>query len=150
MNSIVIGIDPDSERHGVAVYINGELAELSVLSLMDIFDRFRGASFPVVFSIENVMAQSFVYTRNNQQSKAAQAKVGVSIGRCQQAQVELMRMLDYIEAPYILHKPSRRNWADDKLAFEKATGWKGKSNADTRSAAYFGWLLLEEGQHRSE
>lgn len=142
MNNIIVGIDPDSERHGVAAYVNGHLAELSVMNLMEIFDRFRGASFPVVFSIENVMAQSFVYSRNNQHSKAAQAKVGVSIGRCQQAQVELMRMLDYIKAPYILHKPSRSNWSNDKLGFEMATGWKGKSNADTRSAAYFGWLAV--------
>lgn len=140
---IVVGIDPDSSAHGVAVYADGELSALSSMTLMQIHDALvQGVTQGVLFSIENVLAQSFVYARNNQQSKAAQAKVGVGIGRCQQAQQELMRMLDHYGTPYVLHKPSGMNWAKDRARFERTTGWSGRSNEDQRSAAYWGWLAV--------
>lgn len=140
---IVVGIDPDSSAHGVAVYADGELSALSSMTLMQIHDALvQGVTQGVLFSIENVLAQSFVYARNNQQSKAAQSKVGVGIGRCQQAQQELMRMLDHYGTPYVLHKPSGMSWAKDRARFERTTGWSGRSNEDQRSAAYWGWLTV--------
>ena len=59
-----------------------------------------------------------------------------------QAQVTLMRAFDHYEIPYILHKPSKNNFADDKNKFERLTGWDKRSNRDTRSAAYFGLLAI--------
>jgi hypothetical protein len=100
---------------------------------------------PCIFSIENVMANQFVYARNQKASKAAQSKVAMHIGRCQQAQVELCRQLDRLEIPYVLHKPQRGNWSKNKALFQKITGWEGRSNEDTRAAAFFGWLGLKMG-----
>lgn len=57
--------------------------------------------------------------------------------------VDLQRMLDHYEIPYVLHRPQAGNWADKRPLFEKVTGWKGNSNPDTRSAAYFGFLALK-------
>jgi hypothetical protein len=41
----------------------------------------------------------------------------------------------------VRHKVSKK-WKDaaGKKEFERVTGWKGRSNEDTRSAAYFGYL----------
>jgi hypothetical protein len=64
----------------------------------------------------------------------------MSIGRCQQAQLELMRWLDHHRLPYVLHKPQAGNWSDKKALFEKITGWTGRSNEDSRAAAFFGYL----------
>lgn len=143
---IVVGVDPDSTAHGVAIYRDGQLAELRNMALMDInawIEEVAAArEYELLFSIENVLANNFVYARNNQGSKAAQAKVGIGIGRCQQSQMELMRLLDHWEVSYVLHKPCRGNWAKDKERFERFTGWKGRSNEDCRSAAYFGFLGL--------
>jgi len=100
----------------------------------------EAGKYPVLFSMENVLKQNFVYARNAKQSKAAHAKVALSVGRCQQAQFELMQWLDHLQIPYVLHPPQAGNWAKNKPFFEKATGWTGRSNADTRSAAYFGFL----------
>lgn len=86
------------------------------------------------------MANQFVYSRNQKASKAAQSKVAMHIGRCQQVQIEIMQWLDALGVPYKLHKPQKGNWAKDKAMFERVTGWKGRSNEDTRSAAYFGFL----------
>ena len=55
-----------------------------------------------------------------------------------------MQWLDSLGVPYKLHKPQKGNWAKDKARFEKVTGWKGRSNEDTRSAAYFGFLEINK------
>lgn len=141
---IVIGVDPDSEAHGVAIYQGGTLVDLKMLPLMELVILAAGAPGAVLVSIENVMANQFVYTRNRKASKAAESKVAMSIGRCQQAQVELQRMLDHYEIPYVLHRPQSGNWADKRELFQKITGWTGNSNPDTRSAAYFGFLALKK------
>lgn len=142
----VIGIDPDADKHGVAIYKNCTLVDLRMMQATEIIAyvfaiaaHLGGNS--VIFSIEDVMANHFVYARNQKQSKAAQSKVAMHIGRCQQAQVELMRWLDHYEIPYQLHKPQKGNWADNRPQFEKVTGWTKQSNADTRAAAYFGFIL---------
>ena len=142
-NKVIVGVDPDSEKIAIAVYGFGELISLSEKTIPEIVEDLRiGIQMGVkyLFSIENVMANNFVYARNNKSTKGAQAAVGRAIGRCQQSQVELMRWLDYLKIPYILHAPTKSNWHDNRALFEKVTGWTKQSNDDTRSAAYFGWL----------
>jgi len=39
----------------------------------------------------------------------------------------------------VRHRVSKM-WKKDKKQFELVTKWTGRSNEDTRSAAYFGWL----------
>lgn len=138
-NKIVIGIDPDSDKHGAAVFINRKLDKLCKVSLWEVVEIVKNR-IDIVFSIEDVMANQFVYARNRNGSTANQSKIAMHIGRCQQSQVELMRILDHFKVKYVLHKPSRQNWAKDKERFERFTGWDKQSNEDTRSAAYFGWL----------
>lgn len=145
--SFIYGVDPDSAAFGVAKYLDGLLIELCMLPLVELINSANARmqdGHDVLFSIENVLANQFVYTRNRKTSKAAQSKVAMSIGRCQQAQVELQRMLDHYKIPYVLHKPQSGNWADKRELFQKVTGWKGNSNPDTRSAAYFGFLALKK------
>lgn len=144
---IVVGVDPDSLRHAVAIYKDGQLAALEMKNLVEIRRWLDGFSGEIMFSIENVLANNFVYARNVQSSKAATSKIAIGVGRCQQSQEELMRELDDRKVPYILHKPTGQNWAKDKARFERTTGWMGKSNEDTRSASYFGWLAVM-GQKR--
>jgi hypothetical protein len=146
----VVGIDPDVERHGFALYTDGNLVECTTKTTIEtvLFASEMRGSFAgvmrgsVLFSIENVMANSFVYSRNQKSTKQAECKVALSIGRNQQAQAELQKWLDYYSIPYVLHKPQAGNWKTDKEAFEKITGWTGRSNDDSRSAAFFGYKAL--------
>jgi hypothetical protein len=144
-NELIIGIDPDSDKHGVATYSRGKLIRLENLSTIEIIKELVLPIFlegEVLFSIEDVMANQFVYARNRNGSTANQSKIAMHIGRCQQSQVELMRWLDHYRKPYVLHKPQKQNWAKDKERFERLTGWDKQSNEDGRSAAYFGYLAL--------
>ena len=142
---IVIGIDPDSKKHGVAVYLDGGLIGLESLELFkiytDIVNVYR--SDGILFSIEDVCANNFIYSRNETKNKKKDQAIIRSVGKCQQAQVELMRMLTSLDVKYVLHKPQKGNWAKNRKQFERVTGWTKQSNEDTRAAAYFGFLALK-------
>lgn len=145
MANFIVGIDPDSDRHGVAIYRDGLLEELANWQLIDVIKFVPQMKLhQIKFSIEDVCANNFVYSRNQKPTRAEMSKVGISIGRCQQSQVELIRILNYFGISYALHKPQRGNWSKDKKKFERLTGWNKRSNADTRSAAYFGYLQLKK------
>lgn len=142
-NDIVLGIDPDSDSHGAAIYKDGVLIALhkwNTIQVIEYLNHIDGEAGSIIVSIENAMANQFVYARNRNGSTSNQSKIAMHIGRCQQSQVELMRWLDNFNFMYVLHKPQKGNWAENKDQFEKLTGWKKQSNSDTRSAAFFGYL----------
>tara|TARA_R110000851_G_scaffold328529_2_gene499446 strand:+ start:803 stop:1240 length:438 start_codon:yes stop_codon:yes gene_type:complete len=136
---IVIGVDPDSKKHGIAIYKDGKLIELNEWGIVELIESAHILRGEVLFSIEDVASQSFVYARNVN-SKAVQSNIAMKVGRCQQAQIEFQRMLDHLGFKYVLHKPQKGNWAKKKAIFERTTGWTKRSNEDTRSAAYFGFI----------
>ena len=143
--NIVIGVDPDSDKHAVAIYEDGELKYLQTHDLYDIIKTYLecGIFDNALWSVEDVMRNQFVYARNTNRNKTVQSKIAMFTGRNQQSFVELKRMLDVYGAKYELHPPQKGNWAKNKAQFEKVTGWTGRSNEDTRSAAFFGWLALQ-------
>lgn len=139
---ITVGVDPDSKAHGVAIYENKQLVSLHLWSLPQIIKYITETNEPVIFSIEDAKAKKCVYRQHSSNKARPQGEIGRRLGMCQQAQIELERVLESFSVPYVLHKPMKGNWADTKLKkqFEKVTGWKGQSNMDTRSAAWFGYL----------
>ena len=137
----VIGIDPDSKAHGVAVYENGKLVILRSLELFELYELIVqecGHDVDLV-SIENVCGNNAIF--RNAKNKTLQGALGRSIGKVQQSQLEVERMLKYLGIDYKLHKISSA-WKEGagKTQFERVTGWTKRSNPDTRSAAYFGFL----------
>ena len=142
---IVIGIDPDSKAHGVAVYEDGKLTQLLCIDLMSIYELIcqeYGHDVDLV-SIENVCGNNAVFRKAG--GVNVQESMGRRLGKVQQSQIELERMLDSINVKYVKSKISKlwKNQAGKKQ-FEQVTGWKGRSNEDTRSAAYFGWLYAKK------
>lgn len=146
MSEYVIGIDPDSDRHGFAMYENGKLITCATATTVEIVDVHLpfliGCSMR--FAIEDVMSNQFVYARNTRSNKSVQSKIAMHVGRCQQAQVELIRWLETLNIEYSLIKPQKGNWAKNKAQFERITGWAGRSNEDSRSAAFFGYMALKQ------
>ena len=140
MSKIILGIDPDSKAHGVAVYVDGRLERLECLTLywfMDAIDFYHGNDIEV--HIEDVCANNSVFRGGN--GVKVQQSMARRLGMCQQSQTELERFIHHRGIKVIKHKISKI-WKKDRKQFEKVTGWKGQSNEDTRSAAYFGWLGL--------
>ncbi len=137
----VIGIDPGATKgHGVSTYKDGALIDLSMMSLMELMEHLNGLGGIPVIHIEDMMTQKGNWHTGNQSQKAS-AKSGEHLGYCKWAQVEVERLCEYLGFKVVKHKVSKY-WKgkNGKSQFEKVTGWKGRSNEDTRSAAYFGWL----------
>ena len=148
---ITIGIDPDSSAHGVAIFDDDQLISLESLPLMELLEEIKTAHLTqegCIVAIEDVMRNQFIYQRNSQASKASQSKVAMHVGRCQQSQVELVRALEYHGIALQLFKPDKSNWAKNKAQFEKVTKWTRRSNVDTRSAAFFGFLAIEQARRK--
>lgn len=143
---ITIGIDPDSKAHGVAIYSKGELKSLEQWTLPEIIKYIMQPCMKgqIMFSIEDAKLKKCVYRQHSTAKARAQGEIGRRLGLCQQAQIELERVLESFAVPYVNHPPQKGNWANMKDMFETVTGWKGRSNKDTRSAAYMGYLGLKQ------
>jgi len=148
---IRIGIDPDSEKHGVAIYVSGGLSKLKSMTLIEIYEKleFMNSSYlgSIEVHIEDVNGVSASFTaRDKKENINVKLKIASHMGRCKQAQIELERVFEYFGVKVVKHKISK-NWKDasGKKQFEMVTGWTGRSNEDTRSAAYFGFLGHKNG-----
>jgi len=140
MSKIILGIDPDSKAHGVAVYREGKLEQLKCLTLVDLMQLFRDLeSKNPVIHIEDVCANNAAFGKKGVANFKASSNINRSVGKCQQAQIEVERMAAYYGIEVVKHKISKA-WKKDRNLFESATGWTLQSNEDTRSAAYFGFL----------
>ena len=145
MLNIIVGVDPDSTKHGVAIYVNGTLKDVTTLSLMKLMDKLVelqcNLDANISLHIENVCGQNTAFAKIGVKNARAGTAINRSVGKCQQAQLEVERMCEYLGVPYTRHKISKQ-WKDaaGKKVFERVTGWSGRSNEDSRSAAWFGYL----------
>tara|TARA_R110002012_G_scaffold270864_2_gene455979 strand:+ start:291 stop:728 length:438 start_codon:yes stop_codon:yes gene_type:complete len=145
MTKYVIGCDPGSTKgHGVSVYKDKTLIELHMMKLMELYGLLLALKEDggVIVHIEDVYSQRGVWHDENG-SKKSFGKTSQNVGLCKWAQIEVERMCEHIGVEVVRHKVSKC-WKDKngKVQFEKVTGWAGRSNEDTRSAAYFGFLGL--------
>lgn len=146
MNKVIIGCDPDSDKSGIAVYKNGELHSMKSRSLVEVyslFDHITEKYESAELHIENLKGVSAAFTgANAKQPQAVKMKMAQYVGMCKQVQTEVERIAEHFGIKVVHHKISKQ-WKDAKTGkslFHRATGWEGKSNEDTRSAAYFGFL----------
>jgi len=145
---IIIGCDPDVDGKGYAIYEDGQLTALEALSLIDLYQlidyslRHECDRNGIELHIEDLNAnKSSAFNHKGRQSKAVQNKISESVGRCKQVQVEVERIAEYFGIKIVRHKVSSK-WKDaaGKKEFERNTGWSDRSNEDTRSAAWFGFI----------
>ena len=137
---LIIGIDPDSKAHGVAVYDDKELIDLRNMTLMQIIDYTTWCG-DITIHIEDVNAMSAVFAQRTKArgNASVHMKMANSVGKSQQSQIELERFFEHKGIKVVKHKISKM-WKKDRKQFEIVTGWTKQSNEDTRSAAYFGYL----------
>jgi hypothetical protein len=148
--SLVFGIDPDSGGFPLARYHNGALLDLQTVTTVQLVELFREShSRPDLLVIEDVLANKGIYARNDHGSRRFTQQISQRVGMCKQMQVVAMEVAEHYKVPVIAVRPTKHNWAKDKALFERLTGWAGKSNEDTRSAAYFGFLHKDFSLNRS-
>ena len=151
MSKIIIGCDPDADKSGIAFYINNELCRLECMTLIDIYIEFESISQQwsdkeIELHIENVKGNSSAFTgMNARQPLPVKMKMAQKVGMCKQVQTEIERIADHFGIK-VIHHPISKQWKKNKGMFEKLTGWTGRSNEDSRSGAYMGYLGLTQSK----
>ncbi len=148
MTDFVIGIDPDSKAHGVAVFEDGKLTELHSLALLQIYRLLKNLKQfgSVIVSIEDNNAVSAIYAGryNTKDSQSVKSKKAQHVGMCKQAQIEVERVCEDLGIQVIRQRPSKQWKSANDRQFELVTKWGKRSNEDTRSAAYMAWLVTQK------
>lgn len=144
---VIIGIDPDSCKHGVAIYVGEKLESLHNWQALDLFfylsKNLDDRHFEI--HIENVCAINATFSKAFVKNDRSLTTISRSIGMCQQSQIEVERIAEHFKIKVVKH-PINKSWKDSKVGKKilKQLGWKGLSNENTRSAAYFGYVGVKQ------
>lgn len=149
--SVVIGIDPDSNKNGIAIYRNGVLIELLNLNSIQFYkwivenEKQSLKNNTIIIHMENPKGNnSSAFNHNKSLTQGAKNKISERVGMVKQAQTSIEQVAGELGIQVVLHRVSSQ-WKKgrNKVLFEKVTNWKGRSNEDTRSAAWFGYLGIK-------
>ena len=146
----VVGVDPDCVKSGLAIYENKKLTGLLNLTLAEYVEALPMlASEGAVIAIEDANLIGGMYRHNPKDSKAMAAKKAQAVGGIKRQCSAMIELAESHGLKVTRYKPRQGNWAgvtktvNNKMGNQlmlKHTGWDGKSNPETRSAAFFGWL----------
>lgn len=135
-----IAIDPDLRKSGVALVIDGKLAELHSLPFVDVLPYLQMHSEPanLLVKIENPAAISAMWSQRNKMSLAAKMSVAQDVGRVMAVAELLQQVIENAGYKVKMIKPLSgpvKRAKDDAEYFNRLTGWTGRSNQDKRDAA---------------
>ncbi|WP_432474795.1 hypothetical protein [Amphritea sp. HPY] len=136
---MIIGIDPDLVKSGVAVTAGGRILTLDAMSFFDLIGFIDEHKHQAVFHVENVEYCKAVYPRKGADSPGAKAKIAQNVGQVKAIGRLLEEYLKGSGANYKLIRPLvgtvKKKAKKDAEFFNRQTGWQGKSNEDKRDAA---------------
>lgn len=133
-HKLLIGIDPDVDKSGVA-FKNGKLFELSNLTF---FQLFNFLSFykereekPVVY-IECGYLNASNWHKKVNASASVNSKIGERTGANFETAKKIVEMCEYLGLEYVKVKPTRSKVNAD--FFKQVTGFTQRTNQEQRDA----------------
>lgn len=140
---MIIGIDPDLDKSGVAVVVNGQLQQLHGMCFFDLIKYIDEHADDAFFVLEDVEASKPTYgralnERNRSKREAIMKKIAQDVGKVKATGRFIRQYLEGCGARFVAIPPLRGNAKKakkDAEFFNKITGWTGKSNEDKRDAA---------------
>ena len=139
MSKILIGIDPDTEKNGVAMLQDNQMK----LSNLTFFELFEELSFyrekeinPVVYVECGFMNKSNWHSKFSG-SAAVNAKIGERTGANFETAKKIIEMCEYLKIPYVKVKPTASK--KDSEFFKKLTGITTRTNQEQRDALMLIW-----------
>lgn len=137
MTDLIIGIDPDLEKSGVAVL--GQSLELKNLTFAQTVELFRSRQDEIK---KVVIEAGWLNKKANfrySNSKAVSEQIARRVGLNHAAGILIAEMAKECGLAVVLVKPTRTKLkAED---FNRITGWQGRTNQEQRDAAM---LLISE------
>lgn len=149
---VLIGIDPDLEKSGVAfLRPSTRIMELSALDFAELIDYLKwlrccqmknNQSVLVIVEAGWLNKGNWHVKRNNSPAKAAE--IGKRTGQNQGVGMMIVQMAKHIGLEVLEMKPLIKTWKgkDKKITHEELayfTGIMGKSNQEMRDAALIAW-----------
>ena len=138
---VVIGIDPDLVKSGVAETVNGKIMNLHALAFPQLIEfakeQYKAHQNQVTFIVEEVEADKATYSRKDT-NQHQMLKIAQNVGQVKGVKRVLVECLLHEGIPVRLVKPLKGTYkkkakADAKF-FNQLTGWTGSSNEDKRDA----------------
>ncbi len=133
---LVIGIDPDLIKSGVALAKDGELLELQAMAFPQLLESARRwIADKALFVVEDVEHHATTYRRSG--TNASQhARIAQNVGQVKATARILVECLRHLGAEVQQVKPlaGKRQAKKDANYFAQLTGWQGRTNEDKRDA----------------
>ena len=145
LKTIFVGIDPDTDRSGLAVY-DAENKCLVKLCCMRFFEMLEFFQAQEPYFAEKVFCRieaGWLHDKSNfhsrrGQSKEAGERIAKNVGANAEAGRKIGEMCEYLGFDYDLVKPLGTKIICHKT-FVRMTGWKGRTNQEMRDAAMLVW-----------
>lgn len=145
---LIIGIDPDVDKNGVAQLhktgIKSDL-KLSNLTFFELFD-FLKTTDPEITNvvIEGGWLVSKSNFHNERSGVRVAARIGKNTGSNHEAGRKIVEMCEYLQIPHRVVRPLKKGWGgrDGKIThgkFVRLTGVKTRTNQEMRDAALLVW-----------
>lgn len=136
---LLVGIDPDLTKSGIALVQNSKVLDLMALSFPDLLETAKTlVSQGALFVVEDVEYDKTTYHRANTNVKK-HAKIAQNVGQVKGVARVLVECLLHMGADVVQIKPLtgpiKRKAKEDAAYFNRITGWEKSSNADKRDAA---------------
>ena len=131
---LLIGIDPDVDKSGVAFSMDNKL-KLQNLTFFELFDFLKfykeRENKPTVYIEMGSLNKSNWHTKAGY-SQGFNAKIGEKTGRNFEVANKIVEMCKYLDLPYETIKPTKSKITNDY--FKMLTGLKIKTNQEQRDA----------------
>lgn len=148
MVRLIIGIDPDVEKNGVAT-VDKQTNEMQISTLAFpqlieyLKDKNKDCTILVLIEAGWLNHSNWHLSPKITIQKAAQ--IGNATGRNHETGRKIAEMCEYYKIPYKLIKPLKKIWrgTDGKISaaeFSRITGCKARTNQEMRDAGLIAWF----------
>ncbi len=136
--NILIGIDPDTEKSGVAIKYDGlQLYNMTFFQLYEFLFNFKTENVKVYIEC------GFLNGGNRHKvfggSLALNSKIGERIGANHEIAKKICEMCEYLKIEFIQVRPTKTKSNSDY--FKKITGYDKRTNQEQRDACLLIWGL---------
>jgi len=141
----IIGIDPDVDRSGVAIYskIANEFIEVQSCTFFEFFNFISNSAIEYYFVI---IEAGWLNEKSNWhgQHGAASERIAKNVGANHEVGRKIVEMCEYLGFDYKVQKPLKKCWSGSggkitQNELEKLTGFKKRTNQDQRDACLIAW-----------
>jgi len=134
MSKLLIGIDPDTEKSGVAMLQDNKikLQNLTFFELFDLLKFYKEREVKPTVYVECGFLNKSNWHKKVGKSAALNSKIGERTGANFETAKKIVEMCKYLGLPYVEVKPTARK--TDSEFFQKVTGLKIRTNQEQRDA----------------